>query len=66
MPIFRVTGHVCISFVHEIEVESAEKAEERVENMRLNALDNYSLNEGENTIYDVIPLDSEGNEIEED
>lgn len=64
MPNFRVTGHVNISFVHEIEAESAAEAESKVENLRLDALDNYSLNMGENTIYDVIELDEDGNEVE--
>lgn len=63
MPSFRVTGHVNISFVHEVEAASAEAAEKLVENLRLDALDNYSLSEGENTIYDVIELDEDGEEV---
>ena len=63
---FRVTGHVCISFVTEVEASSREEAEEKVENMRLDAFDNYSLSEGENTIYDVIELDEDGNEKDND
>lgn len=62
---FRVTGHVCISFVTEVEASSQEEAEEKVENMRMDAFDNYSLSEGENTIYDVIELDEDGEEIDE-
>ena len=66
MPSYRITGHVCISFVHELEASSAEEAESKVEEMRLASFDNYSTSEGENTIYDVIPLDEDGNEIEEE
>ena len=64
MPAFRVTGHVCISFVHEIDADSREEAETKVEELRLKDLDNTS--EGENTIYDVIELDEDGNEKDND
>jgi hypothetical protein len=64
VPTFRVCGNVSISFIHEVEAPSREEAEKKVENTRLDSLDNWDFSDGENTIYDVIELDADGNEVE--
>ena len=66
MPVYRIVGTVSVPFIHEIEALSALKAEQRVENMRLDALDNADPGDGENRIHSVVELDGDGNEIETD
>lgn len=66
MPIFRTAGVVNIHFVHEIEANSAEDAENKVCNTRLDGLDNYSMNDGETSVHTVIELDEDGNEIDDE
>ena len=65
MPTFRVTGHVNVCFIHEFEAPTAEKAEEMAGSTRLEDFDNYDTKVAENTIYDVIELDEDGEEIDE-
>jgi len=66
MPSFRVTGHVCINFIHDVKASSAEEAEKRVEGMRVADFDTCNLSEGENTIYNVVPLDADGDEVNDE
>ena len=63
MPIFRTVGVVTTHFVHEIEADSAEDADNKVCNLRLDGLDNYDANDAETSVHTVIELDEDGDEI---
>ncbi len=63
MPTFRIAGHVNVSFVHEVDAPTADEAEELVETIRLEDLDNYDTKFAENTIYSVLELDEDGEEV---
>ncbi len=64
MPNFRVAGVVKVYFVHELEAEDMEDAENKVNNMRLDAFD-YQLNDAETDAHTVIMIDEDGVEVED-
>ena len=61
MPMYRVFGDVRIAFIHTVEADSEEAAEELVSDLRISALDSTNEKEGME-IQGCDELDEDGNE----
>jgi len=62
MPMFRVTGDYRVAFIHTVEADSAEDAEDKVARLGVSQFD--TTDSGEVETDDCVELDEDGNEIE--